>query len=172
MEVLEHEYFKKKCLSDFDKMIHEPLSLKLLTDFHARNKYLYFCYSQKYKNILGGIVANHEKKDLPSLFEEYRENLEKLLADFPSRANVVNAYLHIFGYFKKELSKEEKDNFLAILNDYQRNRIDGVAVGKMLGDYAMKYERQYILEQTILEPYLQNVQSFEDLYRGKEEDFL
>ncbi|NMR96131.1 DUF1722 domain-containing protein, partial [Vibrio parahaemolyticus] len=111
LEIREHFFTKLFVLYDY-KNIKKENSMKALIDFHSNNKYLYFAYDQTQKNKLGQIVANQNKKPLYELFNEYFEELIKLFSKLPSKKNYINSYLHIFGYFSKDISKNEREFLL------------------------------------------------------------
>ena len=59
----------------------------------------------------------------------------KLFSNLPSKKNYINAYQHIFGYFSKFASKEEKVFILQLMEKYRDGKIDKSAIASILKGY-------------------------------------
>jgi UV DNA damage endonuclease len=59
--------------------------------------------------------------------------------------SVVNAALHVWGYFKKNATKQETDNFFRYLGQYQNQKIGIVPVKNHLKKLATKYQQNCLL---------------------------
>lgn len=105
------------------------------------------------KNKLGQIVANQNKKPLYELFNEYFEELIKLFSKLPSKKNYINSYLHIFGYFSKDISKNEREFLLDLIEKYRNNQIEKTTIANVLKSYVIKYNIDYLLNQRIFSPF-------------------
>lgn len=57
-----------------------------------------------------------------------------------SQKDEINAFSHIWGYFKSQATAAEKNNYLTILNDF-----NVTTAKQFLYDLALKYQNQYIL---------------------------
>lgn len=161
LEIREHFFTKLYVLFDY-KNIHKRDSIKALTDFHANNKYLYFAYDQIQKNKLGQIAANRYKKQLNEVYDEYFKELNKLFSKLPSKENYINSFLHIFGYFSKDIMKEERKFFLELIDKYKKNQIEKTSIRNVLKSYVIKFNIGYLLEQTIFSPFPDELISLKD----------
>lgn len=150
--IREHFFTKLYVIFNFKNMAKNN-SMKDLSYFHAKNKYLYFAYDQGQKNKLGLIVANHERIQFNIVIKNYFDEMVKLFSKPPSKKNYINAYQHIFGYFSKYASKEEKVFILDLINKYRNDKIDKSAIASVLKGYSIKYNMGYLLKQTIFEPF-------------------
>ena len=159
--IREHFFTKLYAIFNFKKMAQNK-SIKKLADYHAKNKYLYFTYNQTLKNKLGLIVANHEKLETNIVLDNYFNEMVKLFSNLPSKKNYINAYQHIFGYFSKFASKEEKVFILQLMEKYRDGKIDKSAIASILKVYSIKYNIEYLLGQTIFEPFPEELLSLND----------
>lgn len=161
LRIREHFFTKLYAIYNFRTMIKNN-SISELNRFHANNKYLYFAYDQGVKNKLGLIVANHEKKSFEDIRGEYFIEMVELFSKLPSRKNYINAFQHIFGYFSKHISKEEKIYVLKLIDKYKNNQLDRSAITSVLNSYVIKYNIDYLLGQTIFEPFPEELISLMD----------
>ena len=161
LTIREHFFTKLYAIFNFKKMAQNK-SMKKLADYHAKNKYLYFVYNQTLKNKLGLIVANHEKLETNTVLDNYFNEMVKLFLNLPSKKNYINAYQHIFGYFSNFASKEEKVFILQLMEKYRNGKIDKSAIASILKGYSIKYNIEYLLGQTIFEPFPEELLSLND----------
>lgn len=70
--------------------------------------------------------------------------------DLPeNKKDVVNAYQHIWGYFKKDASPAEKEKFLSLIDFYQKDIIAKEEVLEYLKIFLEKYPYDYLQKSTI-----------------------
>lgn len=117
---------------------------KKAEELWAKNKYLVL--SKSYKYYLS--IRNYLKLDEVDL---------KTVEDFITRSkdlrespkDVINAYQHIWGYFKDKATSEEKERFLNLLDFYKKGEVtkdQPLAYLKILLD---KYPNDYLKNSTI-----------------------
>ena len=85
--------------------------------------------------------------------EKYEDSLNKLLLKKPKKGQVINVLLHIFGYFSKDLSNIEKAHFIDALADYREGHIPQSTLMMMLYSWALRFELDYLMVQTVFEPF-------------------
>lgn len=161
LEIREHFFTKLYVLFEY-KNIRKSNSITTLTNFHANNKYLYFAYDQMQKNRLGKIVANHDRKEISEVYDEYFKELNLLFSKLPTKKNYINSFLHIFGYFSKDISKEERKFFLELIDKYKKNQIERTSISNVLKSYVIKFNIGYLLDQTIFSPFPEGLISLKD----------
>lgn len=125
--------------------------IKGLIDFHTDHKYLIMAHSPKHLRELGKIVANindHEK-DVQKYINIMMEGL-KLIA---TKKKNTNCLYHIMGYFKKDLSREEKEELTGIIENYSNGLIPLIVPVVLLNHYVKKYNKQYLKRQVYLNPH-------------------
>lgn len=139
--------------SELQDFLEGKPAFKHLVKFHTSYKYLLYAKSEKlYKN-LGLIVANIEKLPLDEVLEKYKLLFLETINKKGSIKKTYNILLHLFGYFKKYLKKEEKEYILEALLEYKNGLIPLIAVIKLLNLYINLYDIKYLKEQKFLSPY-------------------
>lgn len=126
---------------------------KDLVQFHTSYKYLLYAKSHVSYKKLGNIVANKENIDTSLLLQTYKEEFLKAINIKGSIKKTYNVLLHLFGYFKKLLSKEEKEEILASMEEFKSGFIPLIAIIKIINLYARKFDISYLQEQKFLNPY-------------------
>ncbi len=159
--IREHFLTKVFTLFRFQK-VSESNSMKELVKFHSENKYLFLSYNQSQLKILGKLVANHENRKFNDIINDYRNHLGLLLAKPPRKGNYMNSFMHIFGYFSEHLRKEEKDFILERFNKYNEDKIHIGVITNLLKSYAIRYEKEYILNQSIFSTYPEELHFISD----------
>lgn len=144
------EHFLTKLYTFFKfQQVEESNSMSELVKFHSENKYLLMAYNQTQLKNLGRIVGNHDKKSFEEITEEYKKHLGLAFGKSPKRSNFINAFMHIFGYFSDELSSKEKEFVLDRFDKYRWDMIHLSVLVNVLQTYAIKYNSDYLLDQTI-----------------------
>lgn len=152
LRIREHFFTKLYAMFHF-KHIAKNKFISDLNEFHARNKYLYFAYDQVQKNKLGIIIANYNKTNMNQVLDDYFVEMAELFSDIPTKKNYINAFKHILGFFSKEIGKEEKAFILDLIEKYKNDKIEKSSIASVLKLYAIKYNKEYLLQQTIFDPF-------------------
>lgn len=149
--------------NDFYGFIDSNPTYKDLVAFHTNYKYLIFAKSeQAYKN-LGKLVANHEKIALEDILLNYEKEFLSAIEHKGTIKKTYNVLLHIIGYFKKLISKDEKELLLNACNEYKQSIIPLIAVTKLINLYVIKFQQSYLLSQKFLQPYPKELSLRSDL---------
>lgn len=128
-------------------------NLNDLIKFHTSYKYLIYAKSHLAYKELGNIVANRDKKELNVIFEEYKIAFLEAISLKGSISNTYNVLLHIFGYFKKLITKEEKAEILESIDEFKNEIIPLIVVIKLLNLYTKRFDLEYLKTQKFLNPY-------------------
>ena len=64
-----------------------------------------------------------------------------------------NVLLHTMGYFKKQLSSDEKEELLDKVHLYRKGRIPLIVPTTLIHHYVRKYNQPYLKEQVYLNPH-------------------
>ncbi|MCX8047210.1 MAG: DUF523 and DUF1722 domain-containing protein, partial [Anoxybacillus gonensis] len=105
--IREHFLTKLFTLALF-REVKESKSHHRLVEFHAEHKYLFMAYHQQKLKQLGNIVANRDRLPMEEVFLHYEQTLYELFARRSRRNSNINVCEHMIGYFKHELSGDEK----------------------------------------------------------------
>ncbi len=148
------------------KQMKQTGQMNELVQFHSVNKYLFMALSPGHLKTLGKLVANHEKLDFETLISKYEQVLVKVLMQPLNRSRNVNVLLHIYGYFKSDLSVEEKAYFLENLELYSQKKVPFSLLLAILRSWVIRFNESYLLEQTIFEPFPKALFSVTDSGKG------
>ena len=139
--------------SRWQGLLREGLTPAGLMQFHARHKFSLLSRDESVYRELGPMVAGVCKTNLDSVAEAYIENLMQALKRPASRKRHCNVLMHLMGYFKTELSAEEKRELLQILEEYRLGMVPLVVPITLLKHYLRRLPNPYLLGQTYLDPY-------------------
>lgn len=132
---------------------HSGNQRKALVDFHSRHKLLLMAHSPKHYNLLGRIVADQKSAPAGDVFARYEELLSEALRIKATPRKHVNVLQHIMGYFKKQLTAEEKAELLELFERFARGYVPLVVPVTLVNHYVMKYDQGYLKEQVYLNPH-------------------
>ncbi|MDX4064921.1 DUF523 and DUF1722 domain-containing protein [Aliarcobacter skirrowii] len=139
--------------SDLKNFLKKEKKNSNLVEFHTSYKYLIYSKSQNSYKLLGKIVANSEKKDIEELYKDYENEFLKAIATKSTLNKTYNILLHIFGYFKKHITKEEKVDILESMYDFKNRVIPLISVIKIFNIYINRFDIVYLKNQKFLNPY-------------------
>ncbi|UQS84922.1 YbgA family protein [Apilactobacillus apisilvae] len=111
----------------------------------AYNKYWVMARSQQAYNEIRNLAKNNQwTKEKEHKYEQIVIDLENIT---PTRATLVTAYQHVWGYFKKIANDDEKKTYLKYL-DALSPKSD--QLGPFLADLTDKYEVKYLQKSRII----------------------
>jgi uncharacterized protein YbgA (DUF1722 family)/uncharacterized protein YbbK (DUF523 family) len=135
------------------KSVLNSNSPKDLIKFHEIHKYQLMARSQKMLKDLGQCVAGVTQDNVLERKEAYFKLLMETISLKPSIKKNRNTMTHVMGYFKKQLSTDEKDELLDVIEQYANKLVPLIVPITLLKHYVRKYQQPYLLEQTYLEPH-------------------
>jgi uncharacterized protein YbgA (DUF1722 family)/uncharacterized protein YbbK (DUF523 family) len=163
--IREHFLTQIYTLMAFDEVL-EKNTMKALIDFHSKNKYLLMAYHQMRQRELGKIVANHENKKVNDVINSYADLLRRSLEKPLRRGTNINMLMHLFGYFKKDLSASEKAYFLDTLEKYHMKKVPFSVPIAIIHAWVIRFDEKYLKQQTIFEPYPSEILDVNDSGKG------
>lgn len=121
--------------------------------FHAAHKLLLMAHSPRHYTELGRLVAR--VKDLPAA--AFRDRycalfMEGLRARATTRKH-VNVMHHIVGYLRGHVAPAERDDILAVIEDYRRELVPLIVPMTLLRHYVRRHGLAYIADQVYLSPH-------------------
>ena len=128
-------------------------SMGSLVDFHTRNKLLILSHSQKHYRLMGKLVAAGKKMPIKELYHQYQILLMEALKLKTTIRKNTNVLQHLMGYFKKELSGDEKLELLEIFEQYRSEYVPLIVPITLINHYVRKYDQPYLKQQTYLNPH-------------------
>jgi len=124
-----------------------------LVDFHTRNKLLILSHSPKHYKVMGKLVAQGKQMPMKELYAQYEMTLMEALALKTTPKKNLNVLQHLMGYFKKQLSKDEKQELLDVFDRYRREFVPLVVPLTLINHFVRKYDQSYLKLQTYLNPH-------------------
>ncbi len=124
-----------------------------LINFHTRHKLLLLSHSTEIYRQMGQLVARAKELEEQVLFDQYLSLLMKGLRLKTTVAKHVNVLQHVLGYFKQQLSADEKQEILSIIGNYQRQQIPLIVPVTLLNHFVRKYDQSYLKQQIYLNPH-------------------
>ena len=124
-----------------------------LVDFHTRNKLLILSHSPKHYRLMGKLVAGGKKMPLRELYDRYQAQLMEALKLKSTLKKNNNVLQHLMGYFKKQLSGDEKQELLEVFDNYRNELVPLIVPITLINHYVRKYDQPYLKQQTYLNPH-------------------
>jgi len=165
--IRQHFLTKLFALANF-RRVKASKSMKELVRFQTENKSLLMAYNQKEMRILGRIVANHENRPKDEVFVNYQQHLWSAFARSPRFTSNINVLMHAMGHFSKKLTPQERSFFLNTLEEYRDERIPLSVPLNILKSWAVRFEDDYLLNQTFIEPYPAELMEITDSGKGRD----
>jgi len=134
----------------FDRFeeVKKSNQIKDLVSFQAMNKHMIMAHNQNELKIMGNIVASNKKIKFSEILEEYEKHLKVALETEPTTKTHSNVILHIFGFFSKDFSQQEKEKFFELLTDFKDKKI---SIGEVLCEInptIYRFDNTYLASQT------------------------
>jgi uncharacterized protein YbgA (DUF1722 family)/uncharacterized protein YbbK (DUF523 family) len=124
-----------------------------LVNFHAQHKLLILSHSPKHFQIMGKIVAKAKEIPLKDLYQQYQDILMEALKTKTTPKKNTNALMHMMGYFRKELSSDEKKELLEVIENYRQEVIPLIVPITLMNHYVRKFDQPYLKQQVFLNPH-------------------
>ncbi|HCM90500.1 MULTISPECIES: YbgA family protein [Vagococcus] len=118
---------------------------KILENEWAYQKYFVMAHSQKEYLYIRQLFSTTNE----NLEEEFKEAILHAEQTPPTKGSLTNAYQHVWGYFKKCATSEEKEKFQALLNSLPLDEED---IRSFCQNLSIKYDKKYLLQSRILFP--------------------
>ena len=128
-------------------------SMGRLVAFHTREKLLLLSHSPEHYRSMGKLVAAGKQQPMGQLYDGYERMFVEALALKATPAKHVNVLQHILGYFKKNLVADEKQEMLALIDDYRAGNVPLIVPITLINHYVRKYAEPYLAQQSYLNPH-------------------
>jgi uncharacterized protein YbgA (DUF1722 family)/uncharacterized protein YbbK (DUF523 family) len=124
-----------------------------LVEFHTAHKLLLMAHSPQVYREMGRLVAHASELKLADVLRLYEELFMKGLALHATVKKNTNVLQHIMGYFKQQLSPDEKGELLEVIRQYHDRLLPLIVPMTLLRHYISKYDQQYLKGQVYLAPH-------------------
>ena len=102
---------------------------------------------------MGRLVARAKEMPLKDLLDEYQAQLLEVLKFKTTPKKNANVLMHIMGYFKEQLSSEEKKELLDVIELHRTGSVPLIVPVTLVNHYVRKYREPYLTEQVYLNPH-------------------
>jgi uncharacterized protein YbgA (DUF1722 family)/uncharacterized protein YbbK (DUF523 family) len=135
------------------EVLQQKKSISALVAFHTRHKLLILSHSPKHYQAMGRLVAAAQKNALASLYDRYQSLLMEALRIKATARKHCNVLQHMMGYFKQELSADEKQELLETIERYREGLLPLIVPITLISHYVRKYDQPYLKDQYYLNPH-------------------
>jgi uncharacterized protein YbgA (DUF1722 family)/uncharacterized protein YbbK (DUF523 family) len=135
------------------RLLEERKSRGRLVDFHTRHKLQILSHSPKIHQTMGKLVARAADQPLPSVYDQYQDLFMKALSLVATVKKNTSVLMHMMGYFKKQLTSDEKQELLEIIERYRQEYVPLVVPITLMRHYVRKYDQPYLKVQHYLNPH-------------------
>jgi uncharacterized protein YbgA (DUF1722 family)/uncharacterized protein YbbK (DUF523 family) len=124
-----------------------------LVEFHADHKFLLLAHGRAGYTELGRLVASAKQHRTDALFAAYERGFMAALAVRATPKKTCDVLQHMLGFFKDELTRDEKAELLETIDAYRAALVPLVVPLTLIKHYVRKYEVGYLARQVFLSPY-------------------
>ena len=124
-----------------------------LVDFHTKHKLLILSHSPKHYQTMGKLVAKAKGLLIKELYQQYQTILMEALELRTTPKKNANVLQHMMGYFKEQLSADEKQELLEVIDRYRQEYIPLIVPIALILHYVRKYDQPYLKQQIYLNPH-------------------
>jgi uncharacterized protein YbgA (DUF1722 family)/uncharacterized protein YbbK (DUF523 family) len=124
-----------------------------LVSFHTAHKLLILSHSEKIYRDMGRLVAQASKLVLEEVLNSYERLLMAALKLQSTLNKHTNVLMHMLGYFKKQLSSDEKAEILEIIERFKMGFLPLIVPVTLINHFVRKYHEDYLAGQFYLNPH-------------------
>lgn len=128
-------------------------SIEELMDFQTRNKLLLMAYDQRKSKVLGRILADHKHRPFDEKVTAYVNTIHEMTSVPPSRGNIINAFMHAFGYFSHKMEFDKKQYLLDCMEACRKGTLTLQELRKSMIPWILEFHVAYLADQTLFYPY-------------------
>ena len=124
-----------------------------LVDFHTKHKLLILSHSPRHYQMMGKLVAQAKDLPLKEFYWQYQKLLMESLKLNATPKKNANVLQHMMGYFKEQLSADEKKELLEVIEVYRKGYTPLTVPITLIQHYVRKYDQPYLKQQVYLNPH-------------------
>lgn len=124
-----------------------------VVDFHTRHKLLVLSHSPEHHRSMGKLVAGGKAVPFQELLDRYQGLLMEALQRKITAPKTANVLQHMMGYFKEQLSADEKREILEVLAQFRQGTLPLIVPVTLMNHYVRKYDEPYLKQQVFLNPH-------------------
>ena len=123
-----------------------------LVRFHFAHKLLILSHSPRHYRIMEGLVARAKAMPTAALYAEYQQLLLEALRFMATPAKHVHVLQHVMGYFRKQLSGDERQELQEIIDCYRQGHTPLIVPISRINHYVRLFDLAFLKGQRYLHP--------------------
>lgn len=135
------------------KRMESNVTAKGLIDFYSDYKYMVMAHDPQAYHSIGRVLSNLPKDELQQRGEEFITLLMTTLKRPATRKTNTNVLMHLQGYFKKALERDQKAELKDLIEQYHQGDIPLVAPLVLIKHFLKLHPNDYLQRQAFLTPY-------------------
>lgn len=139
--------------ADWKQTVVAAPSAKALVDFYSRYKYQVMAHHVPSYFEIGRFLANLAGRDIQQVCNEFIQLFMKALSHHASRKGNTNVMMHLRGYLKNALEREEQAELSRIIESYREGHVPLVVPLTLLKHHLLKNDNEYLKQQTFWSPH-------------------
>ncbi|MGB2080078.1 MAG: YbgA family protein, partial [Vibrio sp.] len=140
----------------FQEMRQQGLTKHALIQFHSKRKYLLMSHHIESYKQAGRLLARADL-DLETQAQEYLTILMTGLTHVATHRSHVNTLSHLQGYFKRLLTKEQKQELTQHIERFRQGLVPLLVPLTLIEHYLREHPQDYLEMQVYLAPYPQEL---------------
>ena len=137
----------------WQRMIKTGLSVSRLMEFHQRHKSILLAHDEVEYRKLGPLIASINKGNINDIADEYLIRVMNCLKAKASRKRHTNVLMHVMGYLKSKITRDDKQELIEVLDKYRLGQVPLIVPVTLMKHHLRKYPNEYISKQYYMDPY-------------------
>lgn len=129
------------------------VSIRALSEFHAQHKFLIMAHSEKHMRQMGRLVADAKDMNGPEMTAAYGALFFEALRRKTTVRRHVNVMEHIAGFFKNEISSDDRSELQQAIDDYRMELLQLIVLITLIRRHTRDLNVTYIPNQIYLHPH-------------------
>lgn len=139
--------------ADWKQNVAAQPSAKALVKFYSRYKYQVMAHHVPSYFDIGRLLANLAGRDIAQVCDEFIQRFMVALSHHASRKGNTNAMMHLRGYLKNTLVREEQAELSRMIESYRDGYVPLIVPLTLLKHHLLKIENNYLKAQTFWAPH-------------------
>lgn len=155
MDVVLRESFIERVFiyREWQQLIISGLTAKTLIEFHSRHKFTLLAHDETIYRRCGRLIAGVNAKSVAAVGDEYIVLLLEGLSHPASRSRHTNVLLHLLGYFKHRIGRDDKAELIKRIDDYRAGHVPLLVPLTLLQHHLRRHQDSYLARQSYLQHY-------------------
>jgi uncharacterized protein YbgA (DUF1722 family)/uncharacterized protein YbbK (DUF523 family) len=133
--------------------VEHKRSRSALVQFHTEHALLILSHSPGHHRRMGRLVAQGGAKSIGALYREYQQLLMEALCLKATPAKHRTVLRHIAGYFKKQLSRVERQELSEVIDHYREGQVPLIVPMTLINHFVRLSHEPYLQQQYYLHPH-------------------